>query len=366
MRTGTRRIPDALLERYLASALPEEHKARLEGLLSTSAEDQARLRQLRADSEAFLLRHPPGPWMARLEQQRRSRQWRWAWRLVPALAAVAAVVLLWVSTQAPVAPRGPVALSLHLETEQGRVPVGPDVDLHPGDSVHLEVKGSSNGFAAVLSRDSRGVIRLYHSNGRGGAATYDVALPMLPGTVTLSEAPEREDLYALHSVSPFELKWAVQALGSGQLLEEAASQGIAVGRASFMKSRRKKPEAELPEISRDGVLMPNGPGTVNVSPDGEPGRETEAVLERREIELLKLREGAGIGLLKLSTEPPVEVYDGEVRLGTTPLTWVFKAGTYRLRLVDANGDSRLFSVEVKTDQENEYTVRFSDLPRDPR
>ncbi|HLL04122.1 MAG TPA: PEGA domain-containing protein [Myxococcaceae bacterium] len=62
----------------------------------------------------------------------------------------------------------------------------------------------------------------------------------------------------------------------------------------------------------------------------------------------------------------MEVYDGEVRLGTTPLTWVFKAGTYQLRLVDANGDSRLFSVEVKTGQENEYTVRFSDLPRDPR
>lgn len=61
MNAEPRRIPDALLERYLADALSAEAKARLEATLAVSPRDQERLKELRADSEDFLLRHPFTP-----------------------------------------------------------------------------------------------------------------------------------------------------------------------------------------------------------------------------------------------------------------------------------------------------------------
>ncbi|EAU62884.1 serine/threonine kinase PKN13, putative [Stigmatella aurantiaca DW4/3-1] len=75
---------------------------------------------------------------------------------------------------------------------------------------------------------------------------------------------------------------------------------------------------------------------------------------------------AGIGLLTLSTVPPAAVFDGNTSLGTTPLRKVpLQAGTYRLRIVDSEGQSRLFSAPVELAKERKYTIRVSDLPLYP-
>ncbi|MBN1210419.1 MAG: protein kinase [Myxococcaceae bacterium] len=72
---------------------------------------------------------------------------------------------------------------------------------------------------------------------------------------------------------------------------------------------------------------------------------------------------AKIGLLTLRTVPPAAVYDGQTSLGTTPLVKVpLNAGTYRLRLVDPEGNSRLFSAPVDVAKEKKYTIRLGDLP----
>jgi anti-sigma factor RsiW len=69
---------DALLERYLAGALDEESRARVETLLADSAAARARLEELRADSAAFLLLHPPGPLVAHFKEERRRSWWQWS------------------------------------------------------------------------------------------------------------------------------------------------------------------------------------------------------------------------------------------------------------------------------------------------
>jgi serine/threonine protein kinase, bacterial len=75
---------------------------------------------------------------------------------------------------------------------------------------------------------------------------------------------------------------------------------------------------------------------------------------------------AGIGLLTLSTVPPAAVFDGNTSLGTTPLRKVpLQAGTYRLRIVDPEGQSRLFSAPVELAKERKYAIRVSDLPLYP-
>jgi serine/threonine-protein kinase len=39
-----------------------------------------------------------------------------------------------------------------------------------------------------------------------------------------------------------------------------------------------------------------------------------------------------------------------------------QGGTYRLRIVDSDGNSRLFSSPVAIAKDNKYTIRVSDLP----
>ncbi len=56
--TAPRKLKDAPLERYLADALPARARARMEALLAASAKDRQRLEELRADSAAFLSKHP--------------------------------------------------------------------------------------------------------------------------------------------------------------------------------------------------------------------------------------------------------------------------------------------------------------------
>lgn len=78
MTAGARRIPDALLERYLSDSLDAAERARLEMALADSLQDRVRLEELRSDSTAFLIQHPPAPLVARFqEERRRERWWRW-------------------------------------------------------------------------------------------------------------------------------------------------------------------------------------------------------------------------------------------------------------------------------------------------
>lgn len=236
MTSEARRIPDALLERYLADALPLEAKAHLEATLANSTGDQARLAELRADSAAFLLRRPPSVIVKRFEDaQRRTPRWRWSTLLIPVLAAAAVILMLLRPTEGPYTVKGPPVVVLHRKTANGSVEVSPDVPLAPGDDIRFEVKASASGFLAVLSRDAKGTITVYYPYGGEAAAPYDAHQPLLPGAISLDDTLGREDVYALHSTRAFNLAWALEALQAGRPLEEVAPRSISVGHTFFMK-----------------------------------------------------------------------------------------------------------------------------------
>jgi RNA polymerase sigma-70 factor len=67
MSAEARRILDSLLECYLVGALDAEARAEVEAALAESEVDRARFEELRAESEAFLIQHPPGPLVERFE-----------------------------------------------------------------------------------------------------------------------------------------------------------------------------------------------------------------------------------------------------------------------------------------------------------
>jgi DNA-binding NarL/FixJ family response regulator len=69
MTSGARRIPDSMLECYLAEALEPEAKARLEALLAKSPEDRARLEELRKDSLEFSQKHPSELLLTRVHEE---------------------------------------------------------------------------------------------------------------------------------------------------------------------------------------------------------------------------------------------------------------------------------------------------------
>ncbi|WP_224248679.1 serine/threonine-protein kinase [Hyalangium gracile] len=95
--------------------------------------------------------------------------------------------------------------------------------------------------------------------------------------------------------------------------------------------------------------------TLEVDPDGEA-----VVVDTKDPRKMKK---AGIGLLTLYTVPRAAVFDGNTLLGTTPLMKVpLQAGTYRLRILDSDGNSRLFSAPVVVAKDNKYTITVSDLP----
>jgi hypothetical protein len=241
MTSEPRRIPDALLERYLTDALPAAEKARIEAILAASPQDHQQLAELRADSEAFFLRHPPGPLVARFQEQtRRARWWRGSMLLVPVLVAAGIALVVYPRPppieDPPYIPKGNGAvLTLHRKTAQGSSPVPPPGPLYPHDDVRFTVKGIASGFIAVLSRDGRGTITVYYPFGGQAAAPYDESQHALPRAIKLDDTLGPEDLYVLHSPQPFELPWAVQALIAGTLPQEAKRRDISVGHFAFEK-----------------------------------------------------------------------------------------------------------------------------------
>jgi anti-sigma factor RsiW len=238
MTPRARRIPDSLLECYLADSLDALTRAQLETLMASSPEDRARLEELRADSAAFLLHHPQGPMVERFRQERKRRRWwRWPELVVPAFAAVFLVLLTFhndiKSLFTPDAPdilsKGPAILVVHRKTDQGSEVVRSDMPLVPGDSIRFEVKAAGSVFLAVLGQDAHGVVSVYHPYQGTAAVSYDVTQPLLPGAFVLGDTLGREDLYTLTSPRPFDLRWAVKALEQGRDLRSVAPKDVVVG-----------------------------------------------------------------------------------------------------------------------------------------
>lgn len=230
-----RRIPDALLERYLAQDLAAEARADVEAKLAASASERARLEELRADSAAYLIKHPPGPLLAKAGLDKPARP-RW-WLVLAPLGAVAclALVVLAVREREPDSQvKGGLVLSVFRQREGGaaaeRLPSG--ATLSSGDRVRFEVRAPADGWVAVLSRDGAGRVTVYYPDHGRQAAPYTTSAALLPGATGLDDTRGPEQVWAVHGASPFALDPLVKALEAGGA---PSAQGLSAARFDWVK-----------------------------------------------------------------------------------------------------------------------------------
>jgi serine/threonine-protein kinase len=170
---------------------------------------------------------------------------------------------------------------------------------------------------------------------------------------------------------------AIEPLEPSEKLGATPTKSGTKSGTSRTKPGEKTPSAQVAKAE------PSKPAPGTPSPTGTPGSPTlqEQVAAQPQTTLQedapsealvldtsspKAMKKAGIGLLTLATVPPAAVYDGQTSLGTTPLRKVpMQAGTYKLRIVDPDGVSRLFSAPVGLAKESKYAIKLSDLPLYP-
>jgi hypothetical protein len=230
------RIPEALLERYLAGELSPEVRSQLENELAASPENQARLDALRADSAAFLTLHPPGPLVAKARGTQRARSWvGWGAALAGAAAAITlGITQLVRPTEPELGLKGNLALSVYRQTAGGSERLSPDAVVHAGDSLRFEVRAPSDGFVAVLSRDGAGHVSVYYPMGAREPAKHHAAEPVLPGAVGLDATLGFETIYVVYAEKPFALEPALKSLEqTGQLQPDPA---LRIERFSWTKN----------------------------------------------------------------------------------------------------------------------------------
>ncbi len=226
----SRKIPDALLERYLTGDVSAERRTALDAELAQSPEDQARLAELRADSAAFLTQHPPGPLVAKYEQSRPKPWWRSWLPLVAVAAAALLLIVMLVPGEPETAVKGDLVFSAWTKTGERAERVKRWEALKAGDQVRFELRAPKPGYLAVVSRDGSGHVTVYHPFGEAQAAPYLPSEAMLPGAIALDEVKGRERVWAIYSEQPFPLAPIVDQLErTGEFTPAAGQTALELG-----------------------------------------------------------------------------------------------------------------------------------------
>ncbi len=240
----TRRIKDLMLERYLADAMPADEREAVEKTLRDSPADAARVAELRADSQAFLIQHPPAPFAARVLEQQKKPLWRYLWvPVAAALAAVVAVVALRPSV-APVEPefgiKGALTLTVHRKTQAGSEVLARGMSLTSGDSIRFEVKTPKPGYVAIVGTEASGRPTVFVPSTGTDALKMERASEVLPEAIELDDSPGPERFTALWSAEPFVLQTVMNALAQGVPLERAVP-SVKVVTLEVQKSQDRGP-----------------------------------------------------------------------------------------------------------------------------
>ncbi|MBL8952403.1 MAG: DUF4384 domain-containing protein [Myxococcaceae bacterium] len=214
--TAPRPIPEALLERYLANDLGPDERRSVDERLAASAPDRARLDAMRADSAAFLIKHPPGPVAAKLAEPSRARGFiGWLAPLALAAAAFIAVVMLKPPPEPDIGLKGDVALAVFRQTEGGAERVESGATLKAGDKLRFEVRAKEAGYVAIVSRDGAGAVTVYYPFQGTTSAAYRPEEALLPGAIALDETPGEEVVWAVYATKAFELDSVMKAVAAG-------------------------------------------------------------------------------------------------------------------------------------------------------
>ncbi|XXF78886.1 hypothetical protein P2318_03765 [Myxococcaceae bacterium GXIMD 01537] len=203
-------VPDLTIERYLCGELPPEEASRVEEAARASPELATYLQNRRAEQRAFAAVHPFGAVGARLEARRPgapgqaadARGWmarmRWA---LPAFGLCALLLVVAVREHPAsvendgVRVRGGLTARVLVKRGESVFEQRPGVVLRPGDRVRVEVEDVEGGTLYVVGLSDRGRATPLHGfEQTGGRVRMEPGRLLLPGSLELDTAPEREAL----------------------------------------------------------------------------------------------------------------------------------------------------------------------------
>ncbi len=244
------------LLQYQSEELSLELCAEVEEHLESCSLCAARLREMEAERQAFLIQHPPGAFLAALEarklQRRPQLRYFLGWGGLLASCA-AALLLLWQPLSSEPEPKplpvtrlkAAVDLSFHVKSgAHSRLGCAGEV-LQPGDQIQLRISSPQAAHLLVVSLDSRGVVTpFYDLEGHSIPIEPGVA-QLLEGSVILDEALGPERIIACFSEEPLETRTVLEsgrrALRSAQGAPQAVkSLDLPCAQASFLIHKRAK------------------------------------------------------------------------------------------------------------------------------
>ncbi|MBL9039319.1 MAG: hypothetical protein JNG84_12445 [Archangium sp.] len=203
----SRQLKDVTLEAYLANALAPDVRAQVEQTVASSPEDAARVEALRAETQAFLFKHPPAAFAARLQAKQGVPWFRRLWLIVPALAASAAAFLVLFASPPPapeVITKGAVAVTVHRQTAKGSEVLEASAIVHAGDALRFAVTTPSAGYVWVLLRAGPKDLPLLPENATS-PVQVEGGQTLLDGAVTLDGESTFEIFVVAWSPTPFTL-----------------------------------------------------------------------------------------------------------------------------------------------------------------
>lgn len=234
-----RALTDLELERWLAGDLPDERTR------AATADDRARLDQLRAEHAGFLASVDVGHELRAIHRRAgelpgRRVASRRIWLVSGGALAAAALAIVLLRPRLPDpddlrAKGGSVGLVVHVATGAGSRAIASEGPVHPGDRIRFEVSVPRAGYVAVIGLDPSGKPTVYYPSGGAAPARLDAgAGPVLPGAIELDAAEGDEQILAVYGEQPFALDAGlVAALRSGG----AGVPGVAVARVLLHRTK---------------------------------------------------------------------------------------------------------------------------------
>ena len=238
------RVPDYLLERLAAGDLPVADAAALRERLAAEPGGAERLAALAADDAALLERHAPARVAAEVRRRVAPPQRRaLAWRLVPALAVAAAVlvavpVVRYLDGRTLVGnPAGDAErvkglaprLVLHRRTPAGAEVLGPGATARSGDLVQVGYVSAGAAYGVIVSIDGSGAItRHWPLAGDEAAALTPGHEVLLPESFRLDDAPGYERFLLVTAPHRFQVQPVVVAAQALAARPDAATASLSL------------------------------------------------------------------------------------------------------------------------------------------
>lgn len=243
-----RALTDLELERWLAGDLPDER------MRAATADDRARLEQLRAEHAGWLAGVDVGDELrairrraGALPERRVSRR---TWLVSGAALAAAALAIVVVRYPRSPGPElepddvrvkgGSVGLVVHVATAAGSRAIAHEGAVHAGDRIRFEVSAPRAGYVAVIGLAPSGASTVYYPFGGAGPARLDAGGgPVLPGAIELDAAEGDEQILAVYGEQPFALDAGLMSSLRGGVLRGGGTgvPGLAVARVLLHRTK---------------------------------------------------------------------------------------------------------------------------------